>query len=55
MTQDSLQHLSKEIALPKRAVRHIESMLSEDFELSDQAKKALASARATPESEYVDL
>lgn len=33
----------------------IKDLLSEDFELSDYAKKALKEARKTPESEYINL
>lgn len=39
----------------KEKIGKIEHMLEEDFELSDEAKKELKEARATPESEYVDL
>ena len=52
---ESMQRISKEMSLIRRDLRQIKSMLSEDFELSDHAKKALAEARATPESEYFDL
>jgi len=52
---ESIHKLSKEMALIRRDLRQIKSMLSEDFKLSDHAKKALADARATPESEYIDL
>ena len=39
----------------KRDIEYIKAVLSEDFELSEHAKKALNEARKTPESEYVDL
>ena len=39
----------------KKDVEYIKGILSEDFELSEHAKKALKEARETPESEYVDL
>lgn len=39
----------------KSDLKFIKAVISEDFELSEHAKKALAEARTTPESEYVDL
>lgn len=39
----------------RKDIQIIKDMLSEDFELSDYAKKSLKEARETPESEYVDL
>lgn len=45
---DEVAELRKDVAFLKHAV-------SEEQELSARAKKALAKARATPESDYVDL
>ena len=45
----------KELRDIKKDVKFIKNVLSEDFELSNQAKKALKEARETPESEYVDI
>ena len=39
----------------RRDVELIKHILEEDYELSEEAKEALAKARKTPESEYVDL
>jgi len=52
---ESRHRISEEIALIKRSVLRIKSLLNEDFELSDHARKALAEARATSESDYVGL
>ena len=40
--------LREDVAFIKRAIM-------EESELSDEAKKSLAAARATPEAEYVEL
>lgn len=47
--------IHKELVVLKRDVALIKSMLREDFELSEHAKRELKKARETPESEYVDL
>ena len=39
----------------KKDVEFIKNILSEDFELSDEAKKQLKEARATDESECIEL
>ncbi len=52
MTQVTLEQVNKNILDLKKKV---EVLLTEDFELSDHAKKALKEARTTKESEYVDL
>lgn len=39
----------------KKDVEFIKNILSEEYELSDYAKKELKKARKTPEDEYVDL
>jgi D-ribose pyranose/furanose isomerase RbsD len=44
--QEDLEYIKTELNL----IKHI---LSEDFELSDEAKKSLEKARKTPRSQYV--
>lgn len=51
-TIESIHHELMEL---RKDVIFIKHALSEDFELSDRAKKALAKARKTSESKYVDL
>ncbi len=51
----TLEMLHEEMKELKKDVEYIKGILSEDFELSEHAKKALKEARETPESEYVDL
>ncbi len=51
----NLETLQKDITHIKKDMEVIKSILSEDFELSDNAKKALKEARETPDSEYIDL
>ena len=51
----SIEMLHKELVGIKKDIEYIKQMIQEDFELSDEAKKALKEARKTPESEYVDL
>jgi hypothetical protein len=53
--ETTIEHLHKDISYLKRDVELIKHILDEDYELSEEAKKALARARETPESEYVDL
>lgn len=52
MAQVTLEQVNKNVLELKKRV---EILLSEDFELSEHAKKALKEARETPESEYVDV
>jgi hypothetical protein len=49
---DSIKNEISELRKDMELVKHI---LKEDTELSEDAKKQLADARATPESEYIDL
>ncbi len=46
--EQELQHIRKD-------VEFIKIVLSEDFELSESAKKSLKEARETEESAYIDL
>ena len=50
----TLETLHEEMKELKKDVEYIKGILSEDFELSEHAKKALKEARETPESEYAD-
>jgi hypothetical protein len=47
--------LHDEVAELRRDVTFLKHALSEEYELSPAARKALAKARKTPESAYVDL
>ena len=51
----TIETVHKELVGLKKDIEFIKHALSEDFELSDEARKALKAARETPESEYVDL
>jgi len=51
----TIESLHKELNHLRKDMEYIKTILSEDFELSEHAKKALKEARETPESEYVDL
>jgi len=54
MASESKQIL-EELKEIKSDLDYIKDVLSEDYELSEEAKKALKEARETPESEYADL
>ncbi|MFH0978584.1 MAG: hypothetical protein V1837_04750 [Candidatus Woesearchaeota archaeon] len=51
----SIDSIHRDILELKKDVEVIKDILKEDFELSDTAKKRLAQARNTPESEYIAL
>lgn len=51
----TIEIVHQELVGLKKDIEFIKHALSEDFEFSDEAKKALKEARETPESEYVDL
>jgi len=51
----SIETIHNELSDIKKDVEFIKHILSEEYELSDSAKKALAEARNTPEAEYIDL
>jgi hypothetical protein len=55
MTEVDIKHLHEDILKLQQDVQVIKHILSEEGELSDWAKKALAEARAEPEAEYKDL
>ncbi len=50
----TLKKLEKDINEVKIQLNKITHILTEDFELSESAKKALESARKEPLSDYVD-
>ena len=51
----SIESLHRELVQLRRDVELIKNILVEDFELSEEAKKSLKEARATPESQYITL
>lgn len=51
----TIETIHQDILELRNDIQTIRDILSEDFELSDYAKKALKQARKTPESEYVTL
>ncbi len=51
----TIENLHKDIMYLKKNLLLIKHMLEEDYELSKKAKKELAEARRTPESEYINL
>ena len=51
----TIETIHEELHELKKDISFIKNILSEEFELSDYAEKALKQARDTPESEYVDL
>lgn len=50
-----LKSVEKELRNIRKDLDFIKNILSENFELSEHAKKALKEARETSESEYVEL
>ncbi len=48
-----IETLHKEILDIKNDLAYIKNILSEEYELSDEAKKQLEIARKTPVSEYI--
>lgn len=51
----TIERLHEDIVDLRKEVELIKHMLEENYELSEEVKKALAAARKTPESEYVNL
>jgi len=51
----SIETVHKELKSMRQDLAFIKNLLREEYELSDEAKSALAKARKTPESTYVDL
>ena len=53
MVPAEIEHMHQDIEELKRDVSVIKHILSEEGELTEDAKKELAEARATPDSEYI--
>ena len=51
----SIETIHQELVDLKKDMAFIKHVLSEDFELSEKAKKAIKAARATPEKKYINL
>jgi len=51
----TIASLRKEINDVRKELDYIKNILSENYELSEQAKKFLKEARNTPESKYVEV
>ena len=51
----SLESLQQQLEQLRHEVDHLRELLIETDELSEEARAAVYAARATPESEYVDL
>jgi len=51
----TMERLHDDIMDLRKEVERIKHMLEENYELSEEARQALASARNTSESEYVNL
>ncbi|MBS3772911.1 MAG: hypothetical protein KGY55_01775 [Candidatus Thermoplasmatota archaeon] len=51
----TMERLHDDIIDLRREVERIKHMLEENYELSEEARQALASARNTSESKYVNL
>lgn len=52
--ETDIKHLHKDIEEIKKSISLITSILAENYELSDDAKKQLLTARETPISDYID-
>jgi len=50
-SKDKLEHELNSVKKDLALIKHI---LEENYELSDEAKKALAIARKTPKSQFID-
>jgi len=55
MTELSVEHLHRDIVTLKKDVAVIKHILSEEGELTDEAKRRLEEARKTPSDEYARL
>ena len=55
MKEAVLEHMHTDLEELKRDMSVIKHILSDEGKLSEYAKKALAEARATPDSEYVSM
>jgi hypothetical protein len=55
MSDIDLKDVHEDLVALQRDVSVIKYILSEEGELTDEAKKRLAEARETPDSEYIGL
>ena len=55
MAQADLKHMHKDIEVLKNDIELIKHILSEEGELTEEAKRRLQTARKTSESRYVKL
>ena len=55
MAQTDLKHMHEDIETLKNDVAVIKHILSEEGELTEEARQRLEAARKTPASEYVKL
>jgi hypothetical protein len=55
MANVNLQHVHREVLIIKRDLELIKNILAEEGQLTEEAKKKLAKARATHDSEYASL
>ncbi len=53
--ESDISHMHKDIEILKNDLAVIKHILSEEGKLNDETKKRLAKARATPDSEYIEL
>ena len=55
MTELSLEHMHEDLETLKQDMALIKHILTEEGHLTEEAKKRLKDARATPNSKYVKL
>lgn len=55
MVETEIKHLHEDIELIKKDIAVIKHILSEEGELTDEAKRRLEVARKMPDSKYIDL
>lgn len=55
MDKTDIQHMHKDMEILKRDIAIIKHILSEEGELTEEAKKRLDKSRKTPISQYVEL
>lgn len=55
MSETEFKHMHQDIEFIKEDIALIKHILSEEGELTEEAKKRLAKARTTPEKEYLEL
>lgn len=55
MAAPDIERIERDLTTVKRDLAVIKHILSEEGDLSEEAKRRLAEARETPESEYAEL